>query len=52
VDRILRKVARVWCRVPDWPLAWLIVNLVPTGPNASDAEIECELDSLLNLTLE
>jgi hypothetical protein len=35
--------------VPDWRLAWLIVNLVPLGPKASDAEIESELDRLLNL---
>jgi len=35
--------------VPDWRLAWLIVNLVPAGRNASDAEIEVELDRLLDL---
>jgi hypothetical protein len=52
VDRILRKLGPVWHRVPEWCLAWLIVNLVPTGPNASDAEIELELDRLLDLTLE
>jgi len=52
VNRILRKLGPVWHRVPDWRLAWLIVNLVPTGPNASDAEIELELDRLLDLTLE
>jgi hypothetical protein len=33
---------------PDWRLAWLIVNLVPPGPKASDADIELELDRLLN----
>jgi hypothetical protein len=52
VDRILRKLGPVWHRIPDWRLAWLIVNLVPTGPNASDSEIELELDRLLDLTLE
>ena len=52
VDRILRKLGPVWRRVPDWRLAWLILNLVPTCPNASDAEIEHELDRLLDLTLE
>jgi hypothetical protein len=52
VDRILRKLGPVWHRVPDWRLAWLIVNLVPTCHNASDAEIEFELDRLLDLTLE
>jgi hypothetical protein len=52
VDRILRKLGPVWRRVPDWRLAWLIGNLVPTGPNASDAEVELELDRLLELTLE
>jgi hypothetical protein len=52
VDRILRKLGPVWHRVPDWRLGWLIVSLVPTGPNASDAEIELELDRLLDLTLE
>ena len=52
VNRILRKLGPVWHRVSDWRLAWLIVNLVPTGSNASDAEIELELDRLLGLTLE
>ena len=52
VDRILRKLGLVWHRVSDCRLAWLIVYLVPTGPNASDAEIELELDRLLDLTLE
>jgi hypothetical protein len=33
--------------MPDWPLAWRIVNLVPPGPKASDVEIELELDRLL-----
>jgi len=37
--------------VPDWSLAWLIVNLVPPDPRASDAEVELELDRLLNLDL-
>jgi hypothetical protein len=48
-DRILDKLGPVWRRVPDWSLARLIVNLVPAGPNASDAEIEVELDHLLDL---
>jgi hypothetical protein len=48
-DRILDKLGPLWRRVPDWSLAWLIVNLVPGGPNASDAEIEVELDRLLDL---
>ena len=52
VNRILRKLGPMWHRVPGWRLAWLIVNLVATGPNASDAEIELELDRLLDLTLE
>lgn len=47
-DRILAKLGNVWRRVPDWRLAWLIVNLVPPGPTASEAEIESELDRLLN----
>jgi len=50
-ERILGKLGQVWARVPDWSLAWLIVNLVPPGPGASDAEIEFELDRLLNLDL-
>jgi hypothetical protein len=48
---MLGKLVQVWLRVPDWPLAWLIVNLVPTGLRASDAEIEIELDRLLNADL-
>lgn len=52
VERILRKLGPVWHRIPDWRLARLIVNLVPAGPNASDAEIELELDRLRDLTLE
>ncbi|MEA2566037.1 MAG: hypothetical protein QOD49_1214 [Actinomycetota bacterium] len=48
VDRILAKLGHVWRRVPDWRLAWLIVNLVPPGPTASDTAIELELDRLLN----
>ena len=48
-DRILGKLGHVWRRVPDWSLAWLMVNLVPTGPRASDTELELELDRLLNL---
>jgi hypothetical protein len=47
-DRILAKLGQVWRRVPDWRLAWLIVNLVPPGPKASDADIELELDRLLD----
>ena len=50
-DRILGKLGPVWRRVPDWSLAWLIVNLVPAGLKASDVEIESELDRLLNLDL-
>ncbi len=49
--RILGKLGQVWDRVPDWSLAWLIVNLVPPDPRASDAEVELELDRLLNLDL-
>jgi hypothetical protein len=45
---MLGKLGQVWRRVPDWRLVWLIVNLVPTGLSASDAEIEIELDRLLN----
>ena len=48
-DRILGKLGPVWRRVPDWSLAWLIVNLVPAGLKASDVEIEIELDRLLDL---
>jgi hypothetical protein len=50
-DRIVGKLGPVWRRVPDWSLAWLIVNLVPAGSKASDAEIEVELDRLLDLDL-
>jgi hypothetical protein len=50
-DRILGKLGPVWRRVPDWTLAWLIVNLVPTGSKASDAELELELDRLLDVDL-
>jgi hypothetical protein len=35
--------------VPDWSLAWLIAHLVPASLKVSDAEIEVELDRLLNL---
>jgi hypothetical protein len=35
--------------VPDWSLAWLIANLVLAGLKVSDAEIEVELDRLLDL---
>ena len=49
-DRILGKLGPVWRRVPDWSLAWLIVNLVPAGLKASDVEIEIELDRLLDLS--
>jgi hypothetical protein len=51
MDRILDKLSRVWHRVPDWCLAWLIVNLIPAGLLASDAEIELELDRLLDFDL-
>jgi hypothetical protein len=47
IDRILGKLARVWRLVPNWPLAWLIANLLPQGAKVSDAEIETELDRLL-----
>jgi hypothetical protein len=50
-DRILGKLGPVWRRLPDWSLAWLIVNLVPAGLKASDVEIEVELDRLLDLDL-
>jgi hypothetical protein len=46
--RILGKLGQVWGRIPDWRLAWLVVNLVPPGPESSDAELELELDRLLN----
>jgi hypothetical protein len=48
-DRILGKLGPVWRRIPDWSLARLIVNLVPAGLRASDAQIEAELDRLRNL---
>jgi len=48
-DRILGKLGPVWRRIPDWSLARLIVNLVPAGLRASDAQIEAELDRLINL---
>jgi hypothetical protein len=48
-DRILDKLRPLWRRVPHWNLAWLIVNLVPAGRKASDAEIEVELDRLLDI---
>src|SRR5260370_17946922 len=51
MDRIIAKLGQVWCRVPYWCLAWLIVNLAPAGPKASDTEIEAELDRLLALDL-
>ncbi len=51
MDRILAKLGPVWHRVPDWCLAWLIVNLDPAGPKALDTEIEAELDRLLVLDL-
>lgn len=47
IDRILGKLGPVWRRVPDWPLVWLVVNLVCSGAWASDAEIEIALDRLL-----
>jgi hypothetical protein len=47
-DRVL---APFRVSVPDWRLGWLVVNLVPLGPTASDADIELELDRLLNLDL-
>ncbi len=37
--------------VPHWQLAWLIVNLVPGDPEASDAELEIALDRLLDVGL-
>jgi hypothetical protein len=51
-DRILGKLSPVWHRVPHWSLAWLIVNLAPAGLKASDAEIEVELDRLVELDLD
>jgi hypothetical protein len=51
MDRILAKLGPVWHRVPDWRLAWLIVNLDPAGTKALDTEIEAELDRLLALDL-
>jgi hypothetical protein len=47
IARILGKLGHVWRRVPDWGLAWLIFNLAPPGPKASDAQIEIELDRLI-----
>ena len=51
IDRILGKLGPVWSLVPNWPLAWLIANLVPSSAKVSDAEIERELDRLLGLGL-
>jgi hypothetical protein len=51
IDRILGKLGPVWRRMPNWRLAWLIANLVPSGTKVSDAEIELELDRLLGLGL-
>jgi hypothetical protein len=47
IDRILGKLGPVWRQVPNWPLRWLIANLLPPGAKVSDAEIERELDRLL-----
>jgi hypothetical protein len=47
IDRILGKLGLLWRRVPEWSLAWLVVNLAPPGPEASDAQIEVELDRLI-----
>jgi hypothetical protein len=51
IDRILGKLARVWCLMPNWQLAWLIANLVSPAAEVSDAEVERELDRLLGLPL-
>jgi hypothetical protein len=50
-DRILAKLGQVWRGLPAWQLAWLVGNLAPPGPKASDVEIELVLDRLLNLDL-
>jgi hypothetical protein len=47
IDRILGRLGPVWRQLPNWPLSWLIVNLLPPGTKVSDAEIEKELDRLL-----
>jgi hypothetical protein len=51
IDRILGKLGPVWRRVPDWQLVWLVVNVVPSGAWAPDAEIEVALDRLLEADL-
>ena len=43
------KLGPVWRQVPDRSLAWLIATLVPAGLKVSHAEIEVELDRLLDL---
>jgi hypothetical protein len=48
-ERILGKLGRVWRSVPGWRLAWLVDNLAPPGPEASDDELERALDRVLHL---
>jgi hypothetical protein len=48
-ERILGKLDRVWGTVPRWRLAWLVDNLAPPGPEASDEELELALDRVLHL---
>jgi hypothetical protein len=48
-ERILAKLGRVWRNLPGWRLAWLVDNLAPPGPEASDDELERALDRVLHL---
>jgi hypothetical protein len=48
-ERILGKLGRVWWSLPGWRLAWLVDNLAPPGPEASDDELELALDRVLHL---
>jgi len=50
-ERILGKLVRVWRSVPGWRLAWLVDNLAPPGPEASDDELELALNRVLHLDL-
>ena len=48
-ERILGKLGQVWRSLPGWRLAWLVDNLAPPGPEASDDELELALDRVLHL---
>jgi hypothetical protein len=50
-ERILGKLDQVWRGLPGWRLAWLVDNLAPPGPEASDDELELALDRVLHLDL-